>query len=74
MTQRDRVLEYLVAGRTISFVYASCDQDTTRLSARISELKSVGHPISKKTIKVPNRYAEVCSVAEYSMEAANADW
>jgi hypothetical protein len=73
MNQCDRVLEYLGSGKSITSVDAWRELGITRLSARISELKSVGHPISKKTIKVPNRYAEVCSVAEYSMEAANAD-
>ena len=65
MTQRKRVLEYLEIDRTISFIDASRDLETTRLSARISELKRNGHPIIEKTIKVPNGYAEVCSAAKY---------
>ena len=70
MTQNERVLEHLSTGKTITSVDAWRDLGITRLSARISELKQEGHPIQKNTIKVPNRYKEMCSVAEYYMEEA----
>lgn len=70
MTQNKRVLEHLSTGKTITSVDAWRDLGITRLSARISELKQEGHSIQKNTIKVPNRYKEMCSVAEYYLEEA----
>ena len=37
----------------------------TQVATRIFELKREGHPISKRPLKVINRYGESCSVAEY---------
>jgi len=68
MNQCDRVLKYLETGESITSVDAWRELGITRLASRISELKSVGHPINKKTIKVLNRYSEACNVAEYYME------
>lgn len=73
MTQANRVLEYLEQGQSITPIDAWKELGITRLAARVHELKRDGYVIDKKLISVTNRYSEKCNVAEYTMEAANAD-
>ena len=46
--QRDRILEYVDRFGTITSSEAISELGCTRLSARISELKSMGYPFEKR--------------------------
>jgi len=65
MTQANRVLAWLQSGNTITTLDAFRELGITRIAARIFELKEQGHAISKQTLKVTNRFDEICHVAEY---------
>ena len=68
MTQASRVLTWLQGGNTITTLDAFRELGITRIAARIFELKEQGHEVSKRTLKVTNRFDEVCHIAEYFIE------
>lgn len=68
MTQEQRVLAHLQAGRKLTQFEAIKDLGILRLASRINELKNAGHQISKTMIEVENRYGETCHVASYKLE------
>lgn len=66
-TQAARVLNYMKKFGTITQYEALADLGCMRLASRISELKTEGYAIKKRTVKVKNRYGESCAVAQYSL-------
>ena len=69
-TQINRLLAYMDEHKTITQIQALNDLGIMRLASRMSDLKQMGYPISKKMITVYNRYGEECRVAEYSLRSA----
>lgn len=70
MTQRERILEHLANGNTITSLQAYDQLGVTQLAARVYELRDAGHCIRTNQIKVTNRFGEECSVSEYYLEEA----
>lgn len=66
--QKQRVLNYMTTHRAITQLDALNECGVMRLASRISDLKKEGYPITKRMVKVTNRFGESCSVAEYSLE------
>ena len=66
-TQAERILDYMKEFGSITQLEALRDLGVLRLASRISELKVDGHGITKKMVKVKNRYGENCMIAEYSL-------
>jgi len=66
MTQEQRIMQRLQKG-PITQMEALNELGVMRLASRISALKKKGEPIKKRMITVRNRYAEKCSIAEYSL-------
>ena len=73
MTQHQRILDHLRSGRTITALDAFNQLGITQVASRIFELKREGHPISKRTVRVVNRYDEICYVAEYYYKSLTID-
>lgn len=73
MTQTDRVLAHLEAGKRLTCLNAFHDLGVTQVAARIFELKKDGHPIGTRNIKVTNRYGDEATVVNYYLETNNAD-
>lgn len=67
-TQKEMVLRHLENIGSITSKEAIDRYGITRLAGVIWELKNKGHKISSKMVAVPNRYGEVCYVAEYTLE------
>ena len=65
MNQKQRVLDYLRSGNTITSLDAFHELGITQLATRIFELKQQGYPIQSKRIDVENRFGEECAVCEY---------
>ncbi len=72
MTQTDRVLAHLEAGKRLTCLNAFQELGVTQVAARIFELKQDGHPINTKTIKVTNRYGDEATVVNYFLERIDA--
>ena len=72
MTQTDRVLAHLEAGKRLTCLNAFHDLGVTQVAARIFELKQDGHTINTKTIKVTNRYGDEATVVNYFLERIDA--
>jgi hypothetical protein len=67
MTQRDRILEYLSGGHRLTRLNAWDKLGILEAPARISELRSLGYPITTTMREVRNRYGEPVKVAEWTM-------
>ena len=67
-TQRERVLDWLKQGKTLTRFEGLLELGIFELPARIVELKREGHKIESSMIEVRNRWGEKCRVASYSME------
>ena len=65
MSQKNRILQHLQSGNTITTLQAYDQLGVTQLAARVYELRDEGYPIHTKQIKVTNRFHEKCSVSEY---------
>lgn len=65
MSQKERILQHLKQGNTITSLEAYNELGVTQLAARIYELKAEGNPILSEQIKVTNRFDEKCTVAKY---------
>tara|TARA_B110000967_G_scaffold135685_1_gene138537 strand:- start:410 stop:628 length:219 start_codon:yes stop_codon:yes gene_type:complete len=72
MTQHQRILDHLKDGGRLTCLDAFNQLGITQVATRIFELKREGHPISKRPLKVINRYGESCSVAEYYYKGEEA--
>jgi len=65
MSQKERLLEHLQTGNTITSLGAYDQLGITQLATRIFELKQQGYPVHSKRIDVKNRFGEECGVCEY---------
>lgn len=65
MTQNERILNHLKTGKGITSIQAVSRWGVTRLSARIFEIREMGHRINRvwKTLKSGK------NVVEYSLKA-----
>lgn len=68
MTQNEMVLKHLKEIGTLTSMEAFERYGITRLSARISNLREMGIPISTKTITSKNRFGQTTNYAEYRLE------
>lgn len=68
MTQRDRILEFLSAGNKLTRLNAWDQLGILEAPARISELRTLGHPIKTTMREVRNRFGEPVKVAEWTMD------
>ena len=53
-TQQDFILDYLIAGNTLTGMEALNRFHVWRLASRISDIKKEGHDIRSETIRLPN--------------------
>lgn len=74
MTEREAqkkiILEHLAAGENLTPADAFRLTGSTRLSARIYDLRREGYVINTEMITVRNRFGRTATVAQYSMEAS----
>lgn len=68
MTQTTQILDHLKAHRTITPREASTLYYCMRLSARIHDLRRMGHKIRTVMIKGVNRNGEPIRYAQYTLE------
>lgn len=68
MTQNERVLRHMRDFGGITSMEAIKEYGCTRLSARISDLRHMGHKISAKRFTSRNRYGEKVSFCLYWLE------
>lgn len=68
MTQHERILRHLKEVGSLTQAEAMQEYGISRLSARISELKSAGYPIRREMVAGRNRYQEPVSYARYFLE------
>ena len=68
MTQCEKILRHMEDYGSISSLEAVNEYGIMRLASRISDLKHMGIPIHKETVKGKNRYGEVTSYARYSLQ------
>ena len=67
-THKTRLLDYLTQYKSITSLEAIRDLGNTRLSSTIHKLRSDGHPIETKSIKVPTRWGTFSNVAKYILK------
>jgi len=67
MSQKQRILEYLKEGKTLTRLNSWDELGILEAPARISELRSSGHEIKTKMIDVVNRYGEKVRVAQWTI-------
>jgi len=67
MSQQDRILNYLKAGRKLTRLNAWDELGILEAPARISELRAQGHQIKTRMFPVNNRYGEIVKIAEWSL-------
>lgn len=68
MSQRNRILNYIIENGRITQADAIKDLGCYRLSARIHELRESGERISSEMETGKNRYGETVSYAVYRLE------
>lgn len=66
-TQNDRILAYMKDFGSITQMEALQDLGVMRLASRISDLRSLGYPITSSIETVKNRYGEKCHIKRYRM-------
>lgn len=52
LSQREKILKWLLSGRTINTLQAILNFGCTRLSARIWEIRDMGHVVESKSVSV----------------------
>lgn len=67
-TQNERILEYIRDFGSITQLDALRDLGVMRLASRISDLRSLGYPITSSVEAVKNRYGEKCHIKRYSLQ------
>ena len=65
MSQKDRVLQYLKQGKTLTRLNAWDELGVIETPARIHELRADGHDIQSTRKQVLNRYGETVNIAEW---------
>lgn len=68
MTQCEKILRHMEDYGSISSLEAVNEYGIMRLASRISDLKRMGIPTRKETVKGKNRYGEATSYARYSLQ------
>ena len=68
MTQKDRILQYMMQFGSITPVQAFADLGVMRLSARIYDLEADGVQIGRHTEKAKNRYGETVHYTRYYID------
>jgi hypothetical protein len=68
MSQREKILKYLLTGRPLTPLQALNWWGCMRLGGRIWELRDQGYAITTTTKAVKNRDGKRCYVAEYRLE------
>ena len=66
-TQVDRIIQYMRDFGSISTMEAFMDLGITKLTTRISEMRSAGMTIIGKPESAKNRYGEKCRFYRYSL-------
>jgi len=66
-TQNERILEYIRDFGSITQLDALRDLGVMRLASRISDLRSLGYPITSSVEAVRNRYGEKCHIKRYRL-------
>jgi hypothetical protein len=72
MSQKDRVLQYLKQGKTLTRLNAWDELGVIETPARISELRGEGHDIQTTMTPVLNRYGESVRIAEWFIKREQA--
>jgi hypothetical protein len=72
MSQKDRVLQYLKQGKTLTRLNAWDELGVIETPARISELRGEGHDIQTTMTPVLNRYGESVRIAEWFIRREQA--
>ena len=67
-TQNERILEYIRDFGSITQIDALRDLGVMRLASRISDLRSLGYPITSSVEAVRNRYGEKCHIKRYRLQ------
>ena len=67
MTQNERLLNHLKAGKSITQLEAFNLLGICRLSERVRELESLGHVISHESVSVPAREGKNATVTRYAL-------
>lgn len=67
MSQRDRILSYLMDGKTLTRLNSWEELGILEAPARISELRAKGHRIETKMVPVRNRFDEVVKIAHWTL-------
>ena len=68
MSQRERLLDHLLAGNTIHRAGAYQELGIFELSSRVGELEALGNVIPRKPMTVINKWNEKVRVTLYWME------
>ena len=67
-TNKERVLEAMGNGRTISPWYAINELGNTRLAATIFQLKKDGHEISSEKVEGINKFGDKIHYVKYKLD------
>ena len=67
MTQKQRILDYLKSGKTLTRLNSWSELGILEAPARISELRTEGHLINTEMVEVTNRFGERVKVAKWSL-------
>lgn len=68
MTQKQLIIQYMKDFGTITTFQAFTDLGITKLTTRISELRSDGHRIASEKLNVKNRYGKPVKFNKYWLE------
>lgn len=67
MTQRERIIDYMVKFQTITPMEAFADLGITKLSTRVSEMRADGIVIIGERVSSKNRFGEKVSFMRYRL-------
>lgn len=67
MTQKQRILDYLQAGKVLNRLNSWSELGILEAPARISELRASGHRIVTEMVEVRNRFGEKVKVAHWKI-------
>lgn len=67
MTQCEKILRHMEDYGSITSLEAMQDYGIMRLASRVSDLKKMGYPVQKETVKGKNRYGEQTTFARYTI-------
>lgn len=67
MGQKQRILDHLKSGKTLTRLNSWSELGVIEAPARITELRQEGYPINTEMRPVKNRYGETVRVAVWSM-------